>query len=477
MHVFQPKVATLAALLILGASPAFPQANGRFQLHFMNVGQGDGAVLISPAGEIVLFDSGVRNNCDLPLAYLQQLGVDSVHYHVASHYHDDHIGCADTVLAAFPLRRAAIDRGGTYTTGTYTRYVQRAGALRRAATPGMTITLDSGTANPVVITIRVVNGVLTTGDTAATNNENDRSVLAWVRFGLFDALIGGDLSGERTSSYRDVETPAASGLSQVELYKVHHHGSQHSSNATWLTATAPMVGIISSGMGNVHGHPTVGAMARLHAANVRTYWTTAGNGAAPVAGRDVVGGNIIVEVAPGSPDNAILREFFARDEFTSGAALQWHAIGLVLAAVVPFAYGGLGAAAFLLRAAHGHLHSRTFDPNHIPEYYSRMLLGVIAGGAIQLLITQVADETGVIKLSAAAVAFVAGYNSDLLFSTVERISAALLPKVGLTSMRVPESAAVTGLSVPALLEQLDKAQSDEARDVIRGLLGKVRERV
>ena len=91
-------------------------------------------------------------------------------------------------------------------------------------------------------------------------------------------------------------------MSQVELYKVHHHGSQHSSNDVWLAATAPMVGIISAGPANVHGHPTTEAQARLHAANVRTYWTTAGAGAAqPLAGRDVVGGNIIVEVAPGSP--------------------------------------------------------------------------------------------------------------------------------------------------------------------------------
>ena len=95
-------------------------------------------------------------------------------------------------------------------------------------------------------------------------------------------------------------------------------------------------------------------------------------------------------------------------------------------------------------------------------------------GAIQLLITQVADETSVIKLSAAAVAFVAGYDSDLLFTTVERMSAALLPKVGVSTMRQAE---IMGLSVPALLEQLDKAQSEGAPEVIRGLLGKVKERV
>lgn len=297
-------LAALGALLALalGAPEAPAQANGRLQLHFMNVGQGDGAVLISPGGEIVLFDNGVRNNCDLPVSYLQQLGVREVDYHIASHYHDDHIGCTEEVLGAFPLRRAALDRGESYTTETYRKYERQVGALRQTATAGMTLTLDAGTPHPVVITIQVVNGATSGGVTAATKNENDKSVVALVRFGAFDAVIGGDLSGARTSSYRDVETHVASSVGQVELYKVHHHGSSHSSNAAWLAATTPLVGIISAGVGNEHGHPTAAALQRLHAASVRTYWTTSGSGAAqPVPGRDVIGGTIVVEVAPGSP--------------------------------------------------------------------------------------------------------------------------------------------------------------------------------
>jgi hypothetical protein len=145
----------------------------------------------------------------------------------------------------------------------------------------------------------VVNGITASGDTVPTNNENDRSVLVWVRFGLFDALIGGDLSGARTSSYRDIETRTAASTGQVEVYKVHHHGSTHSTNAAWLAAIQPMVGIISAGPNNTHHHPTAEAMARLHEAQVRTYWTTTGGGVAPVPGRDVVGGDIMVQVAPG----------------------------------------------------------------------------------------------------------------------------------------------------------------------------------
>ena len=97
-----------ATLLLVAAAPAAGQvANGRLQLHFMNVGQGDGALLVSPKGETVLFDDGVRNNCALPESYLEGLGVTSVDYHVASHYHDDHIGCAKAVLGRFPVNKAA----------------------------------------------------------------------------------------------------------------------------------------------------------------------------------------------------------------------------------------------------------------------------------------------------------------------------------------------------------------------------------
>ena len=40
-------------LVLLCVSLAYAQANGKLQIHFMDVGQGDGAVLISPQGEVV----------------------------------------------------------------------------------------------------------------------------------------------------------------------------------------------------------------------------------------------------------------------------------------------------------------------------------------------------------------------------------------------------------------------------------------
>jgi beta-lactamase superfamily II metal-dependent hydrolase len=295
----------LAAALAIGASGALAQVNGRLQIHFMNVGQADAAILISPRGQTVLFDVG-ENKCHVPLGYLSGIGVTAVDYMVVSHFHKDHIGCTTAVLKEVPVRTFVYDRGmndpplnedGTDVTATYRDYQVAVGSKRRRVIPGESIRLDSNTPHPVTITFMVADGAAP-GILADVNNENDRSVVALVHFGQFDAVLGGDLSGKKTGDYRNVESRVASVIGPVELYKVSHHGSGHSSNADWLRATTPIVGIISAGVQNKHKHPTKEALARLHAANVRTYWTTTGMDTTPPRpGFDFVGNNIIVEFA------------------------------------------------------------------------------------------------------------------------------------------------------------------------------------
>ena len=152
--------------------------------------------------------------------------------------------------------------------------------------------LDSG----VLLDFIAANG----SRVAGASDENDLSVVIRVRLGEFSAVFGGDLSGAPDGGYADIESAVAPVVGPVDVYKVHHHGSRYSSNATWLQATRPRVGIISVGANNSYGHPAPEAMARLHAANVRTYWTSVGNGATPVPGRDTVAGDVVIEMAPGA---------------------------------------------------------------------------------------------------------------------------------------------------------------------------------
>jgi beta-lactamase superfamily II metal-dependent hydrolase len=292
----------LIACIFVFAGLANAQSNGKLQIHHMDVGQGDGAILISPGGEVVVFDVGEdmkKRDCTKPVSYIDQLGIKHIEYLFVSHYHFDHIGCIPAVLQQFQLQGPAYDRGESYPGATFTHYVTAVGTHRKTAAIGDTITLDERSKNPIVITVVAVDGKSKRG-TVKTSNENDLSLSVVVSFGLFREEIGGDLSGDNTQMYQDVETPVAPDVGKIDVYKVHHHCSSHSTNDTWLAETQPTVGIISTGDGNDYGHPTADCLERLHKNNVKAYWTETGNGGEPEPGIDVIGGNIVVDVAPGA---------------------------------------------------------------------------------------------------------------------------------------------------------------------------------
>ena len=325
-------ISVLAASLLYVHGSAWALGDGTLQIHFMDVGQGDAAILISPNGETVLFDDGVRGMCDQPLSYLRQIGVDSIDYHIASHYHADHIGCAAEVFQAFPLRHDALDRGDSYGTRTFERYVDAVAMHRQTATNHTEIVLDQDSAAPVHINIVALNG-----DGAQTTNENDLSVVAVVHFEGFAAELGGDLSGFQTGNYQDIETSVAPKVGQIDVYKVHHHGSRYSSNAAWLNTTHPQVAIISTGDGNSYGHPTQECLDRLHEVVRKIYWTETGAGAVPNPTYDSVGGNIVVRVPATGGRFTVACGGGSTDSFVVGAA-RGHFV--VAAAVGGWPQGG-----------------------------------------------------------------------------------------------------------------------------------------
>lgn len=292
------RLLSLLSLLLFTIS-AYSQENGKLQIHYMDVGQGDGAVLISPLGEILLFDNGFTQCGQRSVKYLASLGITHIDYMIISHYHKDHFGCTKAVLDKFPLRKASYDRPGDpeNATDTYDAYVAAVGNKRRHVNNNTVITLDADSSNPVTINIAAFGGA-----GVDTTNENDQSVAAVVHFGEFDVMMAGDLSGFKTKRYKDIETPVSKKVGQVEVLKINHHGSDHSSNSRWLAKLKPRVAMISAGNGNTFGHPTATTVRRLHDTGIaKVYWTERGNGASPKAGRDVVAnGAIIVQVSPGA---------------------------------------------------------------------------------------------------------------------------------------------------------------------------------
>ncbi len=227
------------------------------EIHHLDVGQGDCTLLISPTGQTLLFDGGDNGKGPYIVDYLASVGVSSLTYMVASHYHADHIGGLDEVInGGVPVEVAAYDRGESYSSQTYQDYVAAVGSKRTTIYDGQVIDLGGG----VKVKCVAVNG----NGVAGASDENDLCVALKVTYGSFDYFVAGDLSGSNDGGYADIETSVAPEVGDVEVYRVDHHGSIYSSNQYFVDTLDPEVSIISVGK-NSYGHPSKTVVRRLKA--------------------------------------------------------------------------------------------------------------------------------------------------------------------------------------------------------------------
>ncbi len=105
-------------------------------------------------------------------------------------------------------------------------------------------------------------------------SENDLSVAFVLSLGEFDMFIGGDTSGKndksRNYSYHDTETcliedPKINQMygKKIDILKVNHHGSDHSTNQKFLDGFSPKVSIVTTGDYNLHDHIKQSVLKRL----------------------------------------------------------------------------------------------------------------------------------------------------------------------------------------------------------------------
>jgi len=252
----------MAALLPLGDWLS-PDGGSGLTLHFLSVGQGDAALIRTPAGRWILVDAGPKEprrdaGQAVVLPFLVRHGASRLAAFVLSHAHLDHSGGAPAVLRRVPAD-LIIEPGEPVAEPNYLELLDLA-ALRgmrwRPARAGDSLAIDG-------ILLKVLHPDTTWAGWQA--DLNDDSVVLLVRAGLFEAVLAGDL-GVRAESL------LAGKVGRIDLLKVGHHGSAGSSGELWLRELAPKAAIVSVGP-NRYGHPSPAALRRLAEAHAEVWRT------------------------------------------------------------------------------------------------------------------------------------------------------------------------------------------------------------
>ncbi len=260
--------------------------DNELEVHFINVGQGDSILILTPDEKVILIDSGVLNKYAPVKSYLTGLGITTIDVLVATHPHSDHIGNHDKVLADFDVM-SVYDSGRPHDTRTYDRYmdavqneIEEIGCVfydNNDLRPGMMLNWSVG----IHFTVLHID--------PKAKIENDVSIVIMMSYGTVDFLFTGD------AELASENAMLASFDLDVEILKVGHHGSDTSSSPPFLAATSPELAVIQVGA-NGYGHPNQVTLDGLDAAGADVYRNDLhGN---IVVSTDAVGWTVDCEIEP-----------------------------------------------------------------------------------------------------------------------------------------------------------------------------------
>ncbi len=253
-------VLIIAILFIIGSKVVSPEmwdsafegtgvnqslsSDAGMSVHFVDVGQGD-CTIIESDGKYILIDTGEADMGQRVINYLNNLGVETLTYCIATHPHSDHIGSMAQVLSEFnaeTLIMPELSEVNIPTTSTYEKFL-----LSAEENCDEIIAAEAGyTYSAGEVEIQIL------GPCDQDEDLNNMSVVAKVSYGESSFLITGDCSFDEEDDIMD------NYYNQLDsdVLKVGHHASAGSTSVDWLEAVEPDIAVISVGEGNSYGHPT-----------------------------------------------------------------------------------------------------------------------------------------------------------------------------------------------------------------------------
>lgn len=263
---------TLGVLIIIAFYFTNLDFNKNLKIAFLDVGQGDCAVIKTPEGKTILIDVGGQNfnynageNTIAP--YLKRNDVEKIDLLVYTHLHMDHIGGLKYILDNFQVDNI-LESGQKYNSP----YVNSIDSIIRAKKIQRSV-LRYG---DVIKSDEFRLYCLFPSEEFARNsydysnsNLNNGSVVLKFKYKDMEVLFTGDAEKESekflTNNYGN--------FLSCDILKAGHHGSITSTTIPLVLKTNPKLALISCGLYNIYNHPSDIVLKRLKRLGTVVYRT------------------------------------------------------------------------------------------------------------------------------------------------------------------------------------------------------------
>ena len=260
-------VAILLILILIGEIVDI--LPNRLQIYFIDVGQGDSTLIITPQRKTILIDGGGDVEYDIGkntlLPYLLSRRINKLDYIICSHFDTDHVGGILYLLKEIQVRKVII--GKQYEINDnyeeFKEIVKSKKIQVETVIEGKKINIEKD----------LYFDILWPSDSqeVSKNSINNNALVCKLNYRKFSLIFTGDIEEEAekilVSKYKNTN------ILKSTILKVGHHGSKTSSTQEFLQAVNPQIALIGVGKNNTFGHPNNDVIERIQNLGAKIYRT------------------------------------------------------------------------------------------------------------------------------------------------------------------------------------------------------------